>query len=67
MKIARARRDRSVLKERRGRRGLSVRPVSNGIIVTGLAAGSHTVSLVASPGTSTDFNDYFDATAIEFD
>jgi hypothetical protein len=40
--------------------------VSNSMVVTGLAAGNHSVSLVAAAGTSTDLNDYFDVTAIEF-
>lgn len=41
--------------------------VSNGIVVNALAAGTHTVSVVATGGTLTDLNDYHDVTVIEFD
>ena len=39
--------------------------VTNGIVVTGLAAGSHTLSLDALGGTSTDGNDFFTVTIEE--
>ncbi len=39
--------------------------VMNPLLVTGIAAGAHTVSLTALAGTSTDGNDIFNATVIE--
>jgi hypothetical protein len=39
--------------------------VTNGIAITGLGSGSHTLKLAPLTGTSTDANDYFSATVFE--
>jgi hypothetical protein len=39
--------------------------VSNPIVINNLAAGNHTIQLVALAGTSTDFNDFYSVTVIE--
>ena len=38
----------------------------NPLVKGGIAAGNHTITLVAIPGTSTDGNDYFSVTVLEF-
>jgi hypothetical protein len=38
---------------------------SNALVVTGLAAGTHTMQLILESGTTSDVNDFFSATVIE--
>ena len=39
--------------------------VANPLVVTGLAAGPHTLALAARPGTGIDLNDFFSVTILE--